>query len=94
LAGRKFGEFGDLSVIHQTKTIQTSTYNYNLLAESIHSPNFFHQMLEMSKFAKLYPCQTFPLYSIKKQPFRNVFIRTTSSCQWMQFYKHKSILGG
>jgi len=35
----KFGEFGESSVIHQTKTIQISTYNYNLLAESIHSPN-------------------------------------------------------
>jgi len=28
-------------VIRQTKTIQISTYNYNLLAESIHPPNFF-----------------------------------------------------
>jgi len=37
----KFSEFGELSLIHQTKTIQISTYNYNLLAESIHSPNFF-----------------------------------------------------
>jgi len=38
---KKFGEFGKSSVIHQTKIIQFSTYNYNLLAESIHSPNFF-----------------------------------------------------
>jgi len=53
LAGRKFGKFGELSVIRQTKTIQISTYNYNLLAESIHSPAFFRQMLETSKFAKL-----------------------------------------
>jgi len=37
----KFGEFGKSSLICQTKTIQTSAYNYNLLAESIHSPNFF-----------------------------------------------------
>jgi len=36
-----FGEFGESSLICQTKTIQISTYNYNLLAESIHSPNFF-----------------------------------------------------
>jgi len=63
LAGRKFGEFGESSVIHQTKAIQISTYNYNLLIESIHLPNFFCQMPEMSKFAKLYPSQTFPLYS-------------------------------
>jgi len=48
----KFGEFGKSSVIHQTKTIQISTYDYNLLAEFIHSPNFFHQMLKTS--------QTFP----------------------------------
>jgi len=41
LAGRKFGEFGKSQAIHQTKIIQISTYNYNLLAESIHSPNFF-----------------------------------------------------
>jgi len=38
LAGSKFGES---SVIRQTKTIQIFTYNYNLLAASIHSPNFF-----------------------------------------------------
>jgi len=38
---RKFGEFGESSLICQTKTIQISTYNYNLLAESIHSSNFF-----------------------------------------------------
>jgi len=41
LAGRKLGEFSESSMIHQTKTIQISTYNYNLLVESIHSPNFF-----------------------------------------------------
>jgi len=41
LAGRKSGEFGESSLIRQTKTIQISTYNNNLLAESIHSPNFF-----------------------------------------------------
>ena len=27
LAGGKFGEFGESSVIHQTKTIHISTYN-------------------------------------------------------------------
>jgi len=35
------GEFGESSMICQTKTIQISTYNYNLLDESIHLPNFF-----------------------------------------------------
>jgi len=39
----KFGreKFGKSFLIRQTKTIQISTYNYNLLAESIHLPNFF-----------------------------------------------------
>jgi len=60
--GRKFGKFGKLQMIHQTKTIQISTYKYNPLAESIHLPNFFCQMLKMSKFAKLYTYQTFLLY--------------------------------
>jgi len=60
--GRKFGKFGKSFLIRQTKTIQISTYNNNLLAESIHSPNFFCQMLETGKFAKLYSHQTFPLY--------------------------------
>jgi len=68
----KFGKFGKLPLFCQTKTIQISTYNYNLLAESIHSPNFFCQMFKMCKFAKLLPCQTFPLYStcsmIKSMP--------------------------
>jgi len=62
----KFGKFGESFMIRQTKAIQTSIYNYNLLAESIHSPNFFCQMLETSKFTKLYPSQTFPLYGIWK----------------------------
>jgi len=39
--GRKFGEFGKSSMIHQTKLIQISAYIYNLLAESIHLPIFF-----------------------------------------------------
>jgi len=59
----KFGEFSELSLIHQTKNIQISTYNYNLLAESIYSPKFFRQMLKTIKFANLLPHQTFPLYS-------------------------------
>jgi len=60
----KFGKFGESSVICQTKTTQISTCNYDLLAESIHLPNFFCQMLKTSKFAKFYPHQTFPLYGI------------------------------
>jgi len=62
--GRKFGEFGESSLIRQTRTIQISTYSYNLLAEAIHSPNFFGQMLKTSKFTKLSSHQTFPLYGI------------------------------
>jgi len=62
-----FGKFDKSSLIRQTKIIQISTYNYvdsitfwlNLF---IHSPNFFCQMLKMSKFTKLLPCQAFPLY--------------------------------
>jgi len=64
LAGRRFGEFGESSMIRQTKTIRISTYNYNLLAESIHLPNFFCQILKTSKFAKPFTHQTFPLYGI------------------------------
>jgi len=60
----KFGKFGESRAICQTKIIQISTYNYNLLAESIHSPNFFCQMFKTSKFAKLYSHQAFLLYSI------------------------------
>jgi len=71
----KLGEFGESSMIFQTKTIQISTYNYNLLAESIHLPNFFCQMLEMSKFAKLYPCPTFPLYGMRKNVYVTSFTR-------------------
>jgi len=52
----KFGEFGESSMICQTKTIQISTYYYNLLAESIYLPNFFRQILKTSKFAKLSRC--------------------------------------
>jgi len=55
LAERKFGEFGKLQVICQTKTIQISTYNYNLLAESIHSPNFFAKAFEDLIHQTLHP---------------------------------------
>jgi len=33
-------KFGKSFLICKTKTIQIFTYNYNLLAESIYSPNF------------------------------------------------------
>jgi len=77
--GRKFGEFGKSLAIHQTKTIQISTYNYNLLAESIHSPNFFCQMLKTSKFAKLYAHQTFLLYGTWYANLFPVFVKLLTS---------------
>ena len=49
--GGKFGEFGESSVIHQTKTIQIST---NLFADLLICQTSFCQMLKKS--------QTFPLY--------------------------------
>jgi len=59
LAGRKFGEFGKSFMIRQTKTIQISTYNHNLLAEAIHSPNFFSPNVQ-NKLIR----QTFLLYGM------------------------------
>ena len=41
------GEFGELSVIRQTKTIQISTYNY-LLADLL-----IRQMLKTNQFANV-----------------------------------------
>ena len=58
-----FVEFGELSVIHQTKTIQINTIN-NLLADLLIRQIFFRQMLEKSQFTNLSPHQTFPLYSM------------------------------
>ena len=60
------GEFGESSVIHQTQTIQFSTYNYNLLAESIHSPSFFS-----SNAPNKYVYQTFPLYGMYKYTIKS-----------------------
>ena len=50
----KFGKYGELSMICQTKTIQISTYNYNnLLADVLICQTFFRQILKKSQFAKL-----------------------------------------
>ena len=56
------GKFGKSSLICQTKTIEISTYNYNLL--SIYSPNFFCQMLNLPNIlpAKLPAIWYLPLY--------------------------------
>jgi len=65
--GRKFGKFGESSLICQTKIIQISTYYiYSLLAEFIIHQTFC-QVLKTSKFTQLLPRQTFPLYSILKK---------------------------
>ena len=55
----KFGEFGELSVICQSKLV---LINKNLLADLLIRQTFFHQMLKKSQLAKLSPRQTFPLY--------------------------------
>ena len=58
----KFGEFNESFMIHQTKpSILVLTIN-NLLTDVLIPQTFFHQMLQKSQFAKLYPCQTFLLY--------------------------------
>jgi len=71
LAGRKFGEVGESQAICQIKTIQISTYNYNLLAEFIHSPNFF---------AKFYAHQTFLLYSMLLPDLKSGITKTDEGC--------------
>ena len=53
LAGGKFGEFGELSAIHQTKTIRLVLQINNLLADLLIHQTFICQMLETSQFAKL-----------------------------------------
>ena len=62
----KFEKFGESLMIRPTKTIQiilVLTIN-NLLADLLICQNILYQMLKKSKFAKLFVCQTFPLYSI------------------------------
>ena len=38
----------------------------NLLVDLLIHPTLLYQMLEKSQFAKVSPCQTFPLYDINK----------------------------
>ena len=59
MAGGKFGEFGELYAIRQTKLVLKIN---NLLADLLIRQTFFHQILEISPFAELSPRQTFPLY--------------------------------
>ena len=52
--GGKFGEFGELYAIRQTKLVLTIN---NLLADLLIRQAFFHQILEMSQFAELSPAK-------------------------------------
>ena len=45
-------KFGESSMICQTKTIQISTYNYNL-ADLLICQTFFYQMLETNQFTNV-----------------------------------------
>ena len=56
----KFGEFDESSVIRQTKTIQIFTYNYYLMAESIHSPNFSSPNAYNSEIRQTFSPPNFP----------------------------------
>ena len=47
--GENVGEFGESSMIHQTKIIN------NLLADLLIRQTFFHQMLKTSQFANVSP---------------------------------------
>ena len=60
--GGKFGKFGELSAICQTKLVLTIN---NLLADLLIRQTLFCQMLETSQFAKHSPHQTFPLYGTR-----------------------------
>ena len=64
----KFGEFGESSMIRQTKTIQIFTYNYYLMAESIHSPNFSSPNAHNSEIRQTFSPPNFPA-------IRYVFLR-------------------
>ena len=52
------GKFGESSMIRQTKAIQISSYNYNLMALSIHQ-TFPRQTLKKSEFAEVSPAKLF-----------------------------------
>jgi len=69
-AGRKFGES---SMICQSKTIQISTYNYNLLAKSIHSPNFFAKCSKQVNLPNFIPAKL-SCYTVTQELARCVFV--------------------
>ena len=57
MAGENVGEFGELSVICQTKQSKLVLIINNLLANLLIRQIFFSQMLEMSQFAKIPPAK-------------------------------------
>ena len=59
-----WGEFGEWTQIHQSKTIQTSHAHYMAVGLYSNSPNFFCHIIYQINFAKHYCHQTFPLYGI------------------------------
>ena len=73
----KFGEFGELSAICQTKIIQISSYNNKPLVDLFICQLFFSQTLEKSTFAKLSTRQTFLLHSI--YVYIHMYIHTSIS---------------
>ena len=60
----KFGEFGESSMIRQTKTSKLILAINNLLAGLLIRQTLFRQMLKRGQVTKLSPRQTFVLYSI------------------------------
>jgi len=71
---RKFGKFGESSLIHQNKTIQISTYNYNLcLNLFIHQTflpnaqnNVIHQIFTLPNFPTIQYFNVRPLFYMYK----------------------------
>ena len=54
-----FGEFGKFSMIHQTKTIQISTYNQKSIGWTINLLNFLSPNAWKESIHQTFPYQTF-----------------------------------
>ena len=59
LPGESLANLVNCPLFAKLKLVLTTN---NLLADLLIRQTFFRQMLETSQFAKLSPCQTFPLY--------------------------------
>ena len=83
---RKFGrgKCGESSVICQTKLSKLVLTINNLPADLLICQTFFHQMLEKSQFAKLFPRQTFPLYGKFWLKMANFVVAKISTSQMYQ----------